>query len=69
MDLILFLIYVISLSSALVALWIWYSNDDYRYEVEQIKIQNQQLKIKIDQLEKLSKLNSSSHAFKTPFKN
>ena len=63
MDTVTFLIYIISLISASIALWVWYSNSDSRDQIELLKTQNQLLKGKIEELEKFSKLTASAQSF------
>lgn len=63
MDSITFLIYIISLISASVALWVWYSNDNQRDQIELLKQQNNSLKYKIEELEKFSKLTASAQSY------
>lgn len=63
MDTVTFLIYIISLISASIALWVWYSNSDSRDQIELLKAQNQHLKTKIEELEKFSKLTASAQSF------
>ena len=63
MDTMIFLIYIISLLSAATALWVWYSNSDSRDEIELLKQQNHNLKNKIEELEKFSKLSASMQTF------
>ena len=63
MDTVIFLIYIISLISAITALWVWYSNSDSRDQIELLKTQNQLLKGKIEELEKFSKLTASAQSF------
>ncbi len=63
MDTVVFLIYIISLISAATALWVWYSNSDSRDQIELLKMQNQQLRGKVDELEKFLKLTASAQSF------
>lgn len=63
MEEIILLTYVISLISAMTALWVWYTNSDSRDQINLLKTQNQQLKEKLENLEKFSKLNASMQAF------
>jgi cell division protein FtsL len=63
MDTIIFLIYIISLISAMTALWVWYSNSDSRDQIQLLKDQNRRLQIKLEELEKFSKLTASAQSY------
>lgn len=64
MDTIEFLIYIISLISAAVALWVWYSGETEREEIELLKLKNQELEQRLDQISKVRRLDASATAFK-----
>jgi hypothetical protein len=64
MDGIIFLIYIISLISAFVALWVWYSGDQGRDEIAMLKLKNQELERRLDEISTARRLEAGASAFK-----
>lgn len=64
MDEIIFLIYIISLISAGVALWVWYSGDQGRDEIAMLKLKNQELERRLDEISTARRLEAGVSAFK-----
>lgn len=60
---VIFLIYLISLISAGVSLWVWYSNDNSRFEIDFLKKKYKTLEEEIESLKKENKSLASSKTF------
>lgn len=58
------LIYFISVTSAAISLWIWYSTERERDEIGSLKRKNQELERKINEIYSVKRLNAGADAFK-----